>query len=81
VAMRALARTNPDRASGAVGTILTLFNAPADRRPAEMTTFDLGYLRALYKPLAGQPAYMTLGGITDAVRKVSTTPEVAAKRP
>lgn len=78
-AMRALARTDPKGVSGKVGTILALFDAPAGKQPAEMTTFDLGYLRALYKPLAGQPAYMTLGGLTDAVRSVSTVTASADK--
>lgn len=70
-AMRTLARTKPRSASPSIDTILSLFDLPLAQRPVEMTTFDLGYLRALYRPTAGNTATATLSGVTDAVRKAS----------
>ena len=46
-AMRGLAQTRPPAKSGAISTILSLFDEGANP-PVELTKFDLAYLRAIY---------------------------------
>jgi hypothetical protein len=67
-AMRALARTRPPRGDSAAATILSLFDS-AGRRPAEMTGFDLAYLRSLYDSGGNLPASARIGGVQRQLRK------------
>ena len=51
--MRGLSHTRPASGAQPMSTILALFDdhgaaGPADREPAELTSFDLGYLRSVY---------------------------------
>jgi len=48
VAMITLAQINPDADTANAPTILNLFDAGADVRPTELTSWDLAYLRGLY---------------------------------
>ena len=46
--MRGLSYTRPASGDGPMATILALFEHEEDRGPAELTSFDLGYLRSVY---------------------------------
>ena len=72
-AMRTLARTRPADGTGheageGSDTILTLF-APGDPagRPRGLTTFDAGYLEALYHGPATEPAMAKTRQIARAI--------------
>ena len=67
-AMRALARTRPARVGSPAATILSLFD-PTGPSPAQMTTFDLAYLRSLYNAASNVPAVVKIGGISRAWRR------------
>lgn len=66
--MRGLADTKPVSGETTYGTILNLFD-PDSGHPAELTTFDLAYLRALYHNEPNLPAIAKLGGIDGEMRK------------
>jgi hypothetical protein len=70
-AMRSLARTRPPKNGAALDTILSLFDAQGPR-PAELTRFDLAYLRSINGSLANLPAFAKLGAVTGAIRKIAT---------
>jgi len=68
--MRGLAYTRPASGARPMTTILALFNDrdivdPVDRQPAELTSFDLGYLRSVYfwRPDRSVPAVGRLLGV------------------
>lgn len=68
--MRGLSHTRPARGDQSMTTILALFDEqsdlePAEREPAELTSFDLGYLRSVYfwKPERSVPAVGRLLGV------------------
>jgi hypothetical protein len=66
--MRGLADTRPVTGEATYGTILNLFDPDAGH-PAELTTFDLGYLRALYHNAPNLSAMSKIGGIAGEMRK------------
>jgi hypothetical protein len=68
--MRGLAYTRPASGAQPMTTILALFNDgdivdPVDRQPAELTSFDRGYLRSVYfwRPDRSVPAVGRLLGV------------------
>lgn len=68
--MRGLSHTRPASGMQPMSTILALFDeeselAPVDREPAELTSFDLGYLRSVYfwRPNKPVPAVGRLLGV------------------
>jgi hypothetical protein len=68
--MRGLSHTRPASGAQPMSTILALFDeesmvAPVDREPAELTSFDLGYLRSVYfwRPDRSVPAVGRLLGV------------------
>lgn len=68
--MRGLSHTRPASGAGPMDTILALFEDaegldPVDREPAELTSFDIGYLRSVYfwKPERSVPAVGRLLGV------------------
>jgi hypothetical protein len=67
--MRALARTQPVSGKSSATTILSLFN-PLDERTQEITSFDLAYLRSLYKGGANLPAAVKIAGAVREYRKL-----------
>ncbi|GAA0273191.1 hypothetical protein GCM10009127_12030 [Alteraurantiacibacter aestuarii] len=74
VTMRTLARTSPPHADAAYGTILALFDNPA-QAPERITSFDLAYLRSLYRSRANTPGNRALGGIGDLMDRDATREE------
>lgn len=66
--MRGLADTKPVTGDATYGTILNLFDPDAGH-PAELTTFDLAYLRALYANEPNLAAVSKIGGIAGEMRK------------
>ena len=48
IALVALARMSPDADLSGLDSVLTLFDRPADDRPAAMTAWDQAYLEAVY---------------------------------
>ena len=62
---RALVHTLPDPAAAGQASILSLFDAGAER-PASLTEFDLAYLDALYSGLANLPAPAKLAELEKA---------------
>ena len=68
--MRGLSHTRPASGEQSMATILALFDGqsdlePAEREPAELTSFDLGYLRSVYfwRPERSVPAVGRLLGV------------------
>jgi hypothetical protein len=66
--MRAFARTRPAKADAAASTILSLFDKTAPA-PRELTTFDMGYLNAIYKTQGNLPASAKIGAIPKEIKK------------
>jgi hypothetical protein len=66
--MRAFARTRPVKADAAASTILSLFDKTAPA-PRELTTFDMGYLNAIYKTQGNLPASAKIGAIPREIKK------------
>lgn len=66
--MRAFARTRPVGADSAASTILALFDKSAPA-PRELTSFDLGYLSAIYKSQGNLPASAKIGAIPKEIKK------------
>ncbi len=62
--MRAFARTRPVGSDSSASTILSLFDKTAPA-PRELTTFDLGYLSAIYKTQGNLPASAKIGAIPE----------------
>jgi len=58
--MRGLSSTRPPTGDAPLATILSLFAGGPDHAPAELTRFDLGYLRSLYREGANRPAVSKL---------------------
>lgn len=58
--MRGLSHTRPPSGEGPMATILGLFSGGPDKGPAELTRFDIGYLRSLYREAANRPAVSKL---------------------
>jgi hypothetical protein len=69
-AMRGLARTRPPKQTGAVGTILGLFDKDATP-PREMTVFDLAYLRAVYGSIPNIAGMTKLLQVAHEVKKAT----------
>lgn len=68
--MRGLSHTRPAESGARMATILALFDDadmvdPGNREPAELTSFDVGYLRSVYfwKPERSVPAVGRLLGV------------------
>jgi len=66
--MRAFARTRPVGADSSASTILALFDKSAPA-PRELTTFDLGYLSAIYASQGNLPASAKIGAIPKEIKK------------
>jgi hypothetical protein len=67
-AMRGLARTRPPSQSGAVGTILSLFDKGATA-PLSMTRFDRAYLRSVYGSVANIAGITKIAQVANEVKK------------
>jgi hypothetical protein len=72
--MRGLARTKPAAGDSTYSTILTLFD-PDSGHPAELTNFDLGYLRSLYSNSPNIAGVAKLGGVKFQMRKLQDAAE------
>lgn len=69
--MRLLAYVEPPSRDNPVSTVLTLFQPEiGDFAPREMTAFDMGYLRALYRSNPVRPARIAIGNISDAMEDI-----------
>lgn len=66
--MRGLARTKAVQSGSTYSTILSLFDPDAGH-PAELTTFDLAYLRTIYSNAPNLIAAAKLGGVKHEMRK------------
>ena len=66
--MRGLARTRAVSGDATYGTILNLFDSDAGH-PAELTTFDIAYLKTLYSNAPNLAAAAKLGGVKYQMRK------------
>jgi hypothetical protein len=66
--MRGLAKTLPVSGDSTYSTILSLFDPDAPH-PAELTTFDLAYLRTIYSNAPNLIAAAKLGGVKYEMRK------------
>jgi hypothetical protein len=66
VAMRAFAPALPERREAESGSILTLFDAPAEERPAALTASDLATLAILYDGPANVPGSARLAELDAA---------------
>lgn len=66
--MRGLAKTKPVTGDAEYGTILNLFD-PDSLHPAELTTFDIAYLKNLYANMPNIPAASKLGTVKGEMRK------------
>ncbi len=80
LAMRALAGARP-RQTGDKDTILALFEAKAGNAPAELTTFDRGYLRGLYAGQANAFARSTQGQIVRRILQQKDAEVTQAAKP
>jgi hypothetical protein len=80
--MRGLSHTRPANGDGPMNTILALFDDagaidPADRDPAELTSFDIGYLQSVYfwKPERSVPAVGRLLGVRRRAENAKSSAE------
>jgi CubicO group peptidase (beta-lactamase class C family) len=73
VTVRGLSHSRPADGDEALDTILGLF-APGAQAPAEMTAFDIGYLRSLYEAPPNRPA----GHMLLKVRRLSREQEAGS---
>jgi len=67
--MRGLAKTKPVTGDSAYSTILSLFD-PDGGHPAELTDFDLGYLRSIYSNSPNLAAAAKISGVKFQMRKL-----------
>lgn len=77
--MRSLARTRSVDSDAAAETILSLFD-PGGARPAELTAFDLAYLRSVYGSLPNLPALTKLGGVAREMRREVAEQDASPQR-
>ncbi len=77
VSMRTFALTRPPGDAARLETILNLFE-PAQMPPAELTLFDLSYLKSLYNRLPNLPASAYIGNVGGLMRKEMKAQEDAA---
>ena len=80
--MRDLSYTRPASGQQPMATILALFDEegglePTDREPAELTSFDIGYLRSVYfwRPDRSVPAVGRLLGVRRRSEAADESPE------
>jgi hypothetical protein len=80
VTMRALARTLPASGDAAASTILSLFDKSAPA-PRELTPFDQGYLRGIYRSQGNLPASAKLGAVPREIKRVLVSASQPAEAP